>query len=440
MADAKSAIRLGKRTVEAAPVKAAQYKLWDADLKGFGLKVSPGGAKTYFVRYRVGEGRAARGHEYTLGRHGELTAEEARAEAGRVLGRVRLGADPQTDRQKARAELTVAALCDFYLKEGVATKKESTLVADRARIKAHIKPLLGKKLISTVSSSDVARFMRDVAAGKTAVEVKPSRKDAKATGAKGKALTKVETRKRTDSNARGGKGTASRTVGLLGAIFTFATQEGLLTSNPVRGVERFRDQKSQRFLSKEEVANLTKALSDLEKDGANAHGVTVIRLLTLTGARKSEIEGLKWSEVDLERSCLRLEDSKTGARVLPIGAPAKQILGTLPRSAQSPFVFPSAKNPDGHYVGTPKLWEKVKREAELPGVRLHDLRHTFASFGIAGGLSLPLIAALLGHKDVKTTQQYAHLADDPVKAAADRTAGALAGLMELVPPVSSTGS
>ncbi|MDB5470167.1 MAG: hypothetical protein JWR84_1727 [Caulobacter sp.] len=195
--------------------------------------------------------------------------------------------------------------------------------------------------------------------------------------------------------------------------------------NPVRGVERFKDGQSQRYLSAAELGRLANALSHAERSGANAYGVTVIRLLAFTGARKSEIEGLRWSEVDLDHACLRLADSKTGARVVPLGPPALACLQALTRTARADFVFPSQVGSHTHYIGTPRIWEQVRKAAGLDGVRLHDLRHTYASFGVATGLSLPLIAAILGHRDVKTTQQYAHLADSPVKLAASKTASAI---------------
>jgi integrase len=429
METARRVVRIGRRTVEAANAETEAYRLWDSELKGFGLKVSKHGVKTYFVWYRAGEGRAAPRREYTIARHGEMTPDEARDEAGRVLGRVRLGQDPQANRHRARGEMNISALCDLYLKDGVATKKATTVTTDEARIRAHIKPLIGKRPLSALTTAEVAKFMRDVAAGKSAVAAKPTLKALRAKGLKGKALAQAEKRKRTDAAARGGKGTASRTVGLLGAIFAFAVREGLRPDNPVRGVERFKDNQSQRFLSGEELARLTAALNAAEASGANSHGLNVIRLLTLTGARKREIEGLRWSEVDFERACLRLADSKTGARVVPLGAAALAALQALPSSNASAFVFAAEGDGKRHYVGTPKVWEKVRAAADLPGVRIHDLRHTFASFGAAGGLSLPLIAAILGHRDVKTTQQYAHLADSPVKAAADRTAAAIEGAM-----------
>lgn len=411
--------RITKRTVDAAKPGERLYRIWDSEVKGFGLRVTPAGVKSYILAYRGGEGgRSAPKQEFTIGRHGVLTPDEARDKAVKLLSRIRDGENPQSARIKTRAEMTVAELCELYLAEGAATKKASTLVTDRARIERHIKPLLGAKRISTVTDADVQRFLRDVAHGKTAVERKPTRAEAKG--------REVETRKRRDAAARGGQGTATRTTGLLGAIFTFAVRRKLRPDNPVHGVERFRDRKSQRFLSPGELGRLGKALSDL----GEAHtGATVLRLLVLTGARKREVEGLRWDEVDLEGRCLRLRDSKTGAKVIPLGAPALLILSGIERQKGSPFVFPSGRAEDAHFVGTPKVWEKVKAAAGLDGVRIHDLRHTYASLAASGGQSLPLIGKLLGHRDVKTTAQYAHLADDPVRLAADRTAEAAAAAM-----------
>lgn len=429
MEAARRVAKIGKRVVDAAKPEEAAYRLWDSELKGFGLKVSKHGVKTYFVWYRVGEGRASQRREFTLGRHGVLEPETARAEAIKVLAAANARKDPQAERIKARGELTISALCDRYLADGAGAKKDSTLRADRSRIAAHIKPLLGTRPVSSVTSSDVARFMRDVAAGKTAAPAKPSVAALRAKGLKGAALKTAERRRLKDPAARGGKGTATRTVGLLGAIFAFAVKEGMRPDNPVRGVERYRDRQSQRFLSADELARLTAAMAEAESTGVNGRGLAVIRLLTLTGARKGEIEGLRWDEVDFERSCLALKDSKTGARIVPIGAAALQALNDVERVKGSPYVFPAEGDAGKHYVGTPKVWLKLKEAASLDGVRLHDLRHTFASFGAAGGLSLPMIAAILGHRDVKTTQQYAHLADSPIKAAADRTAAAIQGAM-----------
>ena len=422
---ARAKARLDKSTVDRAMAEAAPYILWDTELTNFGLKVLPTGVKSYVVKYRLGRGRAAAQKEYTIGRHGTVTPKQARDQAKLKLAEAQLGGNPQDDRARERADINMAKLCELYLAEGVATKKPSTLIADRSRIKSHIIPLLGRKQISKITSSDIERFMRDIASGKTAVELKPSIKALRASGVQGAALKSAASRKRTDPLARGGKGTAARTVGLLGGIFQFAMRERLITANPVRGVERFRDKKSQRFLNADEIARLTSALKNARDAGASEHAFNIIYLLMVTGARRNEIEGLRWSEVDVQHGVIRLEDAKTGARTIPLGDGAVAFLKSLHARGASKYVFPSERTPEQHYTGAPKVWERVRVAAGLADVRLHDLRHTFASFAVGSGLSLPFVGALLGHRDLKTTQQYAHLSDQPIKAAATQTARAI---------------
>src|SRR4029077_9022715 len=267
------------------------------------------------------------------------------------------------------------------------------------RIGRHIKPLLGRTRVVDISRADIERFLRDVAEGRTKADVR--------------------TRPRGRAIVDGGRGTATRTVGLLGGIFSFAVARGMRNDNPVRGVQRFPDRKSEPFLSPAELAKLGEALASIESEGVNPTAIALIRLLAFTGARKSEITNLTWEEVDFDRMCLRLGDSKSGQKVIPLGAPAVQILSGLERSGDTPFVFPgfSGRRP---FQGVERVWRKARFRAGFPELRLHDLRHSYASMGLAAGDALPVIGALLGHSDVKTTARYAHLADDPVKAAADR--------------------
>jgi integrase len=249
------------------------------------------------------------------------------------------------------------------------------LSTDRGRILRHIKPLLGRKMIADVNGADVQRFMQDVAAGKT--------------------RTNEKTRLRGRAIVRGGRGTAARTVGLLGGIFTFAVRKQLIDANPVRGVERYKDAKRERYLSAGELARLGSALREAENEGESRVAIAAIRLLALTGCRKSEILTLKWDYVDIERSCLRLPDSKTGAKVVPIGAPAVELLASLPRIAGSDYVLPALRG-SGYFVDVPSAWVRIRGKADLNDVRLHDLRHSFASVGAAGGDSLLIIGGLLG--------------------------------------------
>jgi integrase len=405
--------KIGKTSVDDAEPEEARYTLWDTELKGFGVRVAPAGTKTYMVRYRAGGGRKGTLRQQVIGRHGTLTADQARKEAKRVLGAVTLGDDPQEAKAKERAELTVAELCDLYMKEGVATKKASTLAIDKIRIARHIKPLLGKLRVSKVERRDVDHFMRDVASGKTKVEATP--------------------------HTRGGKAAASRSVGLLSGIFAFAVDRKLCKTNPAAGIKRFKDNRRERFLSAAEMGALGDALDALQLEGMDKSHVTIMRLLALTGARKSEISTLRWREYDNERGLLRLEDSKTGAKVMQLGAAALTLLAEVDHG-KSDYVFPDPRDRNLPIRGLDWAWVRVRKRAGLPEVRIHDLRHSFASVGLAGGQALPLIGKLLGHAHVGTTARYAHLADDPVKAAADRISNAVDAAMGRVSGKPADGS
>lgn len=402
--------KLTKTVIDNAEPSERDFFLWDKDLKGFGLKVCPSGRKVYVCQYRHGSGRRAPTRRMTIGAHGSpWTVEGARNEARRLLGAAVQGQDPAKMKQEAKAVLTVGELCDEYLANGTATKKASTLATDRGRIERHIKPLIGRLRLTDVSKGTVTQFMQDVAAGKTAVDVK--------------------TRKRGRAIVTGGKGTASRTVGLLGGIFSFAVDAGLMADNPVRGVKRFKDKQNQRFLSLDELQRLGVSLREAEATGVNPSGIAIIRLLILTGCRKGEIEQLRWQDVDFDLGFLRLPDSKTGQAIRPLNSAARAVLTSLPRYQGCDLVFPSEKL-DRPYVGTPKVWLAVRTACELNGVRLHDLRHSFASVAVSEGASLPVIGVLLGHKDTATTAQYAHLHDDPVRGASEIVGDRLAQFIE----------
>ncbi len=199
---------------------------------------------------------------------------------------------------------------------------------------------------------------------------------------------------------------------------SFAVARHLRNDNPVRGVKRYVDRKGETFLSTAELSQIGEALANAEAGGANPAAITIVRLLALTGARKGEIAGLRWSEVDLERGYLRLGDSKTGAKVIPIGRPATELLARTGGNRRQSLCV-SGDERRRKFQGVERVWRKLRADAELPSLRLHDLRHSFASVGLARGDALPVIGAILGHADVKTTSRYAHLADDPVKTAAD---------------------
>lgn len=398
--------KITKSTVDKAKAQAKDYFLWDSELKGFGVKIANGGRKSYVCKFRVGTGRSAPTRRMTIGAHGSpWTVDQARAEARRILGHVANGADPALEKQEAKKKINVAELCDLYLEHGTGTKKPSTIATDRGRIERHIKPLLGKKKVPEVTRADIKKFLRDVATGKTARDEK--------TKLRGRAIVK------------GGKGAATRTVGLLGGIFSFAFDGGLINENPVRGVKRFPDKKGHRYLSHAELVALGQALDSAAMEGGNPFAIAILKLLIFTGARRGEIESLKWSEIDFEAGYLRLSESKTGQKAIPLNAGALAILDGVERIEGSNYVFPAHRGAS-HYVGTPKVWRSVRDLAGLGDVRIHDLRHSFASIAVSGGASLPIIGALLGHSDSATTQRYAHLHDDPLKAAAESVGGRIA--------------
>ena len=389
--------RLTKRTVDSASPGKQDYFLWDDNLKGFGLRVYTSGRKTYLIQYRS-NGRTRR---LTLGPHGPLTPDTARKKAMTLLAGVADGSDPSGERNKLRNDITVGELCDIYLTQVRFYKKPSTLATDEGRIARHIKPLLGERQVQSVTSDDVARFLQDVAGGKTADDVK--------------------TRKHGRARVTGGKGTSSRTVGLLGGIFTFAVKKGLRPDNPVHGVERPKDGKRDRFLTENEIRRIGGALEASIERGANAFAIAAIRLLLLTGCRKSEILGLRWQDVDFQNGYLHLVDSKTGDRLIPLNPPAIAILEALPRLEGNQFVFPSNRG-NGHYTGLQKVWSDLRAEAGLEDVRIHDLRRSFGSMAVAGGESLYMVSKLLGHRDTRTTEIYAHFTDDARKRASGETA------------------
>ncbi len=394
--------KVTKRSVDALIANTA---IWDDELPGFGARRRHSGATYYFLKYRVG----ARQRWHTIGRHGApWTPEEARKEALRLLGDVVRGNDPGAVRAADRKAATMEELCDLYLAEGVATKKPSTIRNDRSRIERHIKPLLGHRRIREVTRADVERFQRDVAAGRTAGDRK--------TGYRGRSIV------------TGGTGAARLSMILLSAIFSFAMQRGLRPDIPCVGVRRYKPGKSERYLSTAEQVSLGEAMGAAERVGTNPNAIAVIRVLALTGARAGEILGLRWSEVDFERTCLRLNDSKTGAKVIPLGAAAMQVIAAqVRREGGSDYVFAGAHGGPLGSIG--KVWRQIRAAAGLADVRLHDLRHSFASNIVNAGGSLPVIGALLGHRSTQTTARYAHLADDPLRAVADRAAGSIAAAL-----------
>ena len=380
--------------------------LWDAGdgaLKGFGVRVKPSGVASYIVQYRNNEGRTRR---LALGRVGVLTPEEARREAGDKLKEATTGGDPSAERHAARKAMTVAELCDWYLKDAAVRVKPSTLAMDRSRIECHVKPLLGRRTVAALTLTDIERFQADIAAGRTA---------------------KPRPEKGRTGSATGGRGVASRTVGMLGTILEFARRNRIISENPTRGVRRFPDEKRRRFLSIDELTALGKAMREAEDEGENRTGIAAARALLLTGCRKMEILALSWEWLDAR--CLRLGDTKSGAQLRPIGAAAVDHLDSQPKREECEFVFPANRG-DGHFVGLPRVLERLCARAGLMDVTVHTLRHSFAAVAAELGFSELTIAGLLGHKVPGITARYAHVPDSALVAAADRVAARIAAALD----------
>jgi integrase len=404
--------KITKRAVDAlAPAGGAETVLWDTEVKGFGIRSRAAGGKSYILHYRAGAGRAAALRKLTIGKHGSpWTPEMARTEAKRLLAEVAAGRDPATVRQQERDALTFGELIDLYLAEGAGHKKALTLKADRGRIEHHLRPLLSKLRADRIGRAEIEQMRNAVTAGKTAEKF--------ATGEK----------RRAGSIATGGRGAAAQCVALVSSVYAFAIGRGLCADNPARGVKKAPVRKVERFLSEAEIARLAEALDTEAQQSSNPYPPAAIKLLLLTGCRKGEIANLRWEHVDFERECLRLPDSKTGAKVVYLNAPARALLQKLPRMAESPRVIPGLRA-DSAGPAIDKVWSRVRKAAGLADVRLHDLRHSFASVGVAGGASLPIIGALLGHKHATTTARYAHLSADPLRAANDAVGARIAAAM-----------
>jgi integrase len=404
--------RIGLREVRAL---APSETVWDAAVPGFGARRQKGNAVAYVLKFRTAEGRQ---RWHTIGRHGApWTPETARDEAKRLLGNVVEGTDPAAVKQTKRKAATVAELCDLYLADAEAgrlltrrqtSKKASTLVTDRGRIERHIKPLLGRLSVAAVTREDVDGFMHAVAEGKTAGKTKTAKK-------------------RGLAHVRGGKGTASRTVGLLGAIFSYAVRHRMRPDNPAHGVMRFADGKRLRRLTDDEYAALGEALRQSEAANLWPAAIAAARFLALTGWRSGEALGLRWDEIDLARRTATLGDTKTGRSVRPLSHAACDVLRSLTKAGE--LVFPATRG-DGRMTGFPKMWARIAALGALPAdVTPHTLRHSFASLAGDLGYSEPTIAALVGHQGRTITSRYVHAADAVLLAAADAVANRTAQLL-----------
>jgi integrase len=406
--------RITKRVVDALKPQAREFAVWDSKLSGFGVRVRPTGAMSYVVVYRAGSGRGAPVRRYTIANVGKATPEGARRRAKTILGAVAHGHDPAAEKVTERGTLTVSELADRFMSEHVEHKrKRGTAVFYRHLLDTIIKPELGAIKADKVTRTQIARLHGSL--------------------------------KKTPFQA-------NRVLAVIGSMYAFAGRAGVVPEgvNPARRIEQFKEHRRERFLTGAELQQLGSAIREAETKGIpwdvderkprakhlpkaknrftkiGPFAAAAIRLLLFTGCRLREILHLKWEQVDLERGLLFLADSKTGRKTVILNAPALAVLAGLDRLGS--YVVPG-DNPEKPRADLKRPWEAVAKRAGLSGVRLHDLRHTYASFGAGGGLGLPIIGKLLGHSQASTTQRYAHLDADPLRRASEAIGGRIAAAL-----------
>jgi integrase len=408
-------LRITKRIVDGLKARRTEFAVWDAKLPGFGVRVRPSGAMSYVVVYRAGSGRGAPVRRFTIASVGKAAPEAARRRAKAILGAVAQGQDPAGDRANERGTLTIAALADRFMSEHVEQKRKAGTVAFyRHLLEKIIEPELGAIKADKITRAQVAKLHAKLKA------------------------TPFQ---------------ANRVLAVIGSMYAFAGRSGLVAegTNPARRIEQFKEHRRERFLTGDELVRLGAAIREAETKGVPwdvdeakpkakhlpkaEHRFTkigtsagaAIRLLLFTGCRLREILHLKWEQVDLERGLLFLADSKTGKKTVILNAPALAVLTGLDRLG--PYVVPG-DDPEKPRADLKRPWEAVGKRAGLDGVRLHDLRHTYASFGAGSGLGLPIIGRLLGHTQASTTARYAHLDNDPLRRASEYIGGRIAAALE----------
>ena len=392
--------KLTKRTVEAARPQDRDYFVWDEDLPGFGLRVFTSGKRSYLIQYKA----AGRTRRVTIGQHGPVTADQARKRALALWAEVKAGGDPAEDRDASRKAATVAELGDRYIIEWANRhKKASSAAEDERNLRKYVLPALGRRKVRDVAKRDIEKLH---------------------------AALSIECQD--DGTERATPFRANRVIALLSKMFALAEEWDVRPtgSNPCRGVKRAREQRRERYLSSAEIARLWATMAEAEATLAIPTAMlALVRLLLLTGCRLGEIRNLLWEQVDFERACLHLSDSKTGPKVIHLNTPALEILAAIERVEGNPHVIIGTV-PGAHFVGVHKAWKRIRASAGLDGLRLHDLRHTYASILAGLGEGLPIIGEALGHTQAATTQRYAHIAADPVKRATERAGAALAGMVK----------
>ncbi len=365
--------------------KTGKQILWDTDgsgsgnaLSGFGVRVYPSGKKSFVLFYRV----KGRQHLKVLGQFGPLTLDQARDRAAKDLASVVDDKDPLIERQKARQGTRFDSFCERYI-NGYAKKHKKSWIEDQRRIDKYLKPEFGAYRVDAITRSDVAKFHGNLG------EQYPY--------------------------------AANRCIEQLSKMFKLAQDWGLLdekSTNPASGIKAFHEEKRDRWVKPEELPGLVEAINNEE----NFYGSQALWLYLLTGLRREEVLTLEWDDVDLARSQVTIpahRNKSNKPHYVQLSAPAVKLLNELPRQEGNPYVIPGAK-PGQHLVNIEKIWQRVRKEAGVEDVRLHDLRRTVGSWLAQSGNSLHLIGKVLNHSSQSTTAIYARFAQDHVKEALDK--------------------
>ncbi|MDR3436520.1 integrase family protein [Telmatospirillum sp.] len=391
---------------------------WDSELTGFGLRVLPSGVRSYLIKYRNADRKS---RQLVIGSADALKLFQARDKARELLASVALGGDPLADRQAKRQAveekpLTVAAICRDYLEKAqagqvggrkipgtskVRPKAASTVAIDVGRVERHIVPLIGARAMASLRQTDIQKLYDDIAEGRTAT--KPTK-----TKARGRAVVS------------GGHGTAARVIELLGGIWSWAKKRGVVEGeSPVRGITKMGVQAKQRVLSSDELRRLGAVINEKRRDLPMA--CAAVELLAFSGCRREEVVALRWSEIDADGRCLRLEDTKTGRSVRPLSQAALGVLKAWPRLGESGFVFPARNGQRS--ADLKKSIASIFDAAGLRDARSHDLRRTFATAAAGLEYSDAVVGMLIGHRARGVTEaHYIRRPDAVLVAAADATA------------------
>ncbi|WP_306589574.1 site-specific integrase [Geothrix sp. 21YS21S-4] len=377
--------RFTKTLVDSLQPGEKAYTVWDRDMPGFGIRVWTSGTKVFAFKYT----KRAEQHWITLGRYGVITVDQARKKAQKIRLQILEGEDPHKKLTEQRDAPTVNELANRFLEEHVETKTKATTQRQyREAIARFIVPELGKRLVRDLEPGDIAKLHHSIRA------------------------TPYQ---------------ANRVLAVMSKMLKMAELWGYRpqASNPCFYIQKFKEHSRERFLSAAELRRLAEVLTTMEKTKEQSlFAIAAIRLLMFTGARLNEILRLQWDEVDLESGVLRLKDSKTGAKAVFLNKPAVAVVETLPQMLNNPYVIAGDKE-GTNLVNLEKPWDAIREKAKILGVRIHDLRHTFASYAAQGGMSLEMIGALLGHSQASTTKRYAHLANSQHRSNSERVALAL---------------